>query len=155
MLVGAQIGAAGAVQSLSSQEAAVGFVTNPLSPCPLRIQTTQQLIQQVPADVSVPTTYDALAVDPRCAPMINFASDLAIQSGELERADSLTLEGIEFDPLLDLSWILRARYLLAAGDVNGAQAALDEAVRVQSLYPETSEKTPTADLQAEIDAARG
>jgi O-antigen ligase len=155
ILVGAQIGAAGAVQNLNSQEAAVGFVTNPLSPCPLRIQTTQQLIQQVPADVSVPTTYDALAVDPRCAPMINFASDLAIQSGELERADSLTLEGIEFDPLLDLSWILRARYLLAAGDVNGAQAALDEAVRVQSLYPETSEKTPTADLQAEIDAARG
>lgn len=155
ILVGAQIGAAGAVQSLNSQEAAVGFVTSPLSPCPLRIQTTQQLIQQVPADVSVPTTYDALAIDPRCAPMINFASDLAIQSGELERADSLTLQGIELDPLLDLSWILRARYLLATGDVDGAQAALDEAVRVQGLYPETSEKTPTSDIQAEIDAARG
>jgi O-antigen ligase len=155
VVVGAQISTANSVQSLNSQEAAVGFVTSPLSPCPLRIQTTQQIIQQVPADVSVPTTYDATAIDPRCAPMINFQADLALQSGNLDVAGVSTAQGIEFDPLLDLSWILRAQYLIARGDVDGAQGALDEAARVQALYPETAEKTPLADVQAEIDAARG
>ena len=155
VVVGAQISAANSVQSLTSQEAAVEFVTSPLSPCPLRIQTTQQIIQQVPANVSVPTTYEATALDPRCAPMITFQADLAIQSGNLEVAGVSTAQGIEFDPLLDLSWILRARYLIATGDVEGAQLALDEAARVQALYPDTAEKTPLADVQAEIDAARG
>ncbi len=155
ILVGVQIGAANAVQSLNSQESAVAFISNPLSPCPLRIQTTQQVIQQLPSEVSVPATYDATGLDPRCAPMINFESDLALQTGDLERASMSTQLGIEFDPLLDLAWVLRAQYLLASGDVGGAQAALDEAVRVQALYPESAEKTPVADLQAQIDAARG
>jgi O-antigen ligase len=155
ILVGAQIGAANAVQSLNSQEAAVAFISNPLSPCPLRIQTTQQVIQQLPSEVSVPATYDATSLDPRCAPMINFESDLALQTGDLTRASVSTRLGIEFDPLLDLAWVLRAQYLLQEGDLDGAQAALEEAIRVQSLYPATAERTPTTDLQAEIDAARG
>jgi O-antigen ligase len=154
VVVGAQISAANSVQSLNSQEAAVGFVTSPLSPCPLRIQTTQQIIQQVPTDVSVPTTYDATALDPRCAPMINFQSELALQAGDLQLADSSTLAGLEYDPLLDLAWILRARYLVSIGDPAGAQGALDEALRVQALYPETAEKVSVAEVQAEIDAAR-
>jgi O-antigen ligase len=155
ILVGAQVGAANAVQNLNSQEAAVSFISNPLSPCPLRIQTTQQVIQQLPSEVSVPATYDATGLDPRCAPMINFESDLALQTGDLARAGVSTQLGIEFDPLLDLAWVLRAQYFLKEGDIEGAQAALDEAIRVQALYPETAERTPTADLQAEIDAARG
>ena len=35
--VGAQMGAANAVQSVDTQEAAVAFITNPLTPCPLRV----------------------------------------------------------------------------------------------------------------------
>ena len=132
----------------------MGFVTSPLSPCPLRIQTTQQIIQQVPADVSVPTTYAATAIDPRCAPMINFQSELALQAGDLQLADSSSLAGTEYDPLLDLAWILRARYLVAVGDPAGAQRALDEALRVQALYPESADKVSVAEVQAEIDAAR-
>ena len=154
VVVGAQISTANSVQSLNSQEAAVGFVTSPLSPCPLRIQTTQQIIQQVPADVSVPTTYAATAIDPRCAPMINFQSELALQAGDLQLADSSSLAGIEYDPLLDLAWILRARYLVGLGDPAGAQGALDEALRVQALYPESADKVSVAEVQAEIDAAR-
>ena len=154
VVVGAQISTANSVQSLNSQEAAVGFVTSPLSPCPLRIQTTQQSIQQVPADASVPTTYAATAIDPRCAPMINFQSELALQAGDLQLADSSSLAGIEYDPLLDLAWILRARYLVGLGDPAGAQGALDEALRVQALYPESADKVSVAEVQAEIDAAR-
>lgn len=152
--VGAQIGAANALQSLNSQEAALSFLSNPLSPCPPRVNTTQQVVQQIPADISVPATYEATAIDPRCAPMINFQSELAIQTGNLDLAGPSTEDAITFDPLFDLSWVLRAQYLVAVGDIAGAEAALAEAERVQSLYPETASLTPLDDLRSEIEAAK-
>jgi len=151
--VGAQIGAVNAIQSLNSQQAALDFLSSPLSPCPPRVNTTQQVIQQLPADVSVPATYAATDLDPRCAPMINFQSDLALQSGDLEIAGPSTESGVEFDPLFDLAWILRSKYLLATGDVAGAEAAAVEAQRIQSLYPDQA--TPIDALLAEISAAKG
>jgi Lipid A core - O-antigen ligase and related enzymes len=42
VLVGVQMGAANAVQSVNSQEAALSFISNPLTPCPLRVNVTQQ-----------------------------------------------------------------------------------------------------------------
>jgi O-antigen ligase len=153
VIVGVQIGAASAVQTLTSQDSAIGFITNDLSPCPLRVQTTQQVIQQLPADVSVPATNAATDLDPRCAPMMSFQADLALQTGNLELADTATAQAIEFDPLHDLAWALRAQYLLAVGDVAGAQAALDEAARVQALYPETADKLSLVEIQGKIDAA--
>jgi O-antigen ligase len=152
--VGAQIGAANALQSLNSQEAALSFLSNPLSPCPPRVNTTQQVIQQIPAEISVRATYEATAIDPRCAPMINFQSDLANQSGNLDLAGPSTEDGVTFDPLFDLSWLLRGQYLVAVGDIPGAEAALAEAERVQSLYPETASLTPLDDLRAKIEAAK-
>lgn len=155
VIVGAQIAAANAVQSINSQDTAIGFITNGLSPCPLRVQTTQQVIQQLPAEASVPATNAATDLDPRCAPMISFQAELALQGGNLELASQATAEAIEFDPLHDLSWLLRAKYLATTGDIAGAQAALDEAQRLQALYPETSDRVSLAEVQAEIDAARG
>jgi len=151
--VGAQIGAANATQSVTTQDAALAFLSNPLSPCPPRVNVTQQVIQQLPAEVSVPATFDATAIDPRCAPMINFQSDLALQSGNLDVAGPSTEEGVTFDPLFDVAWILRGQYLLAAGDIAGAEAAAAEAQRVQALYPEQA--TSVEDLLAKIAAAKG
>ena len=138
ILVGSQIGLTSQVQSISSQEQALDFIANPMTPCVLRVQVTQQVIQQLPAEVSVPAALQATDLDRRCPPMINFASDVLVQQQRFDEADAYTAEGVEFDPLLDLAWVLRARYFLGIGDVVAAEAAAEEAKRVQALYPEGS-----------------
>jgi len=150
--VGAQMGAANAVQSVDSQEAALSFISNPLTPCPLRVNVTQQVIQQLPADISVPATYEATALDPRCAPMINFQSDVAVQQGQLDVAGPSTLDGVTFDPLLDYAWLLRARYFLQSGDVAAAREAADQAERVQTLYPDSADVAALEALRAELES---
>jgi hypothetical protein len=94
------------------------------------------VIQQLPAEVSVPATLAATDLDRRCPPMINFASDVLVQQQRFDEAATYTVEGLEFDPLLDLAWVLRSRYYLGIGDVPAAEAAAEEARRVQALYPE-------------------
>jgi hypothetical protein len=138
ILVGAQIGLTNQVQSISSQEQALDFIANPMTPCVLRVQVTQQVIQQLPAEVSVPATLEATDLDRRCPPMINFASDVLVQQQRFDEAATYTAEGLEFDPLLDLAWVLRSRYYLGVGDIPAAEAAAEEAKRVQALYPEGS-----------------
>lgn len=153
--VGAQMGAANAVQSVDTQEAAVAFITNPLTPCPLRVNVTQQVITQLPAEVSVPLTYQATGLDLRCAPMINFQSDVAVQQSDLPVAGPSTADGVTFDPLLDYAWLLRARYFLLEGDVAAAEQAADEAERVQALYPTQADAAALEQLRADIAAAKG
>jgi O-antigen ligase len=136
ILVGSQIGLTNQVQSISSQEQALDFIANPMTPCVLRVQVTQQVIQQLPAEVSVPATLEATDLDRRCPPMINFASDVLVQQQRFDEAAAYTAEGVEFDPLLDLAWVLRSRYYLGTGDIPAAEAAAEEARRVQVLYPE-------------------
>jgi hypothetical protein len=77
-------------------------------------------------------------LDRRCPPMINFASDVLVQQQSLEEAATYTAEGVEFDPLLDLAWVLRSRYFLGIGDIPAAETAAAEARRVAALYPEGS-----------------
>jgi O-antigen ligase len=136
LLVGSQIGLTNQVQTISSQEQALDFIANPMTPCVLRTQVTQQVIQQLPAEVSVPATLEATDLDRRCPPMINFASDVLVQQQRFDEAEAYTAEGVELDPLLDLAWVLRSRYYLGIGDILAAEAAAEEAGRVQSLYPE-------------------
>jgi O-antigen ligase len=136
ILVGSQIGLTNQVQSISSQEQALSFITNPMTPCVLRVQVTQQVIQQLPAEVSVPATLEATDLDRRCPPMINFASDVLVQQQRFDEAATYTAEGVVFDPLLDLAYVLRSRYYLGIGDILAAEAAAEEARRVQALYPE-------------------
>ena len=99
-------------------------------------QFLQQVIQQLPAEVSVPATLQATDLDRRCPPMINFASEVLVQQQRFDEAATYTAEALEFDPLLDLAWVLRSRYYLGVGDIAGAEAAAEEAKRVQALYPE-------------------
>ena len=155
VLVGAQMAAANAVQSVDSQEKALAYISKSLTPCPLRVNVTQQVIQQLPAEVSVPATYEATGIDPRCAPMINFQSNVAVQQEDLEVAGPSTEDGVTFDSLLDYAWLLRSRYLLLTGDIAGAEAAADEAERVQSLYPESADAAALEQLRTDIASARG
>ncbi len=155
ILVGSQIGLTNQVQSISSQEQALSFITNPMTPCVLRVQVTQQVIQQLPAEVSVPATLEATDLDRRCPPMINFASDVLVQQQRFDEADPYTAEGIAFDPLLDLAWVLRSRYYLGKGDIAAAEAAAEEARRVQALYPEgAGDPALVATLVNDIELAR-
>jgi hypothetical protein len=68
--------------------------------------------------------------------MINFASDVLVQQQRYDEAAQFTAEGVEFDPLLDLAWVLRSRYYLGIGAIAAADASAEEARRVQALYPD-------------------
>jgi len=155
VVVGAQIGLTNQVQTISSQDEALDFVANPMTPCVLRVQVTQQVLQQLASDVSVPAAIDATNLDRRCAPMINFASDALVQQQRFDEAEIYTLQGVEFDPLLDLAWVLRSRYLLGIGDLASASAAAEEARRVQNLYPvESADPALVESLLNDIELAR-
>ena len=86
----------------------------------------------------MPAALQAVDLDRRCPPMINFASDVLVQQQRFDEAASYTAEGVEIDPLFDLAGVLRARYYLGIGDIPAAEAAAEEAKRVQALYPEGS-----------------
>ena len=155
ILVGSQIGLTNQIQSISSQEQALAFISNPMTPCVLRVQVTQQVIQQVPPEVSVPATLGATNLDRRCPPLINFASDVLIQQDRIDEASSYTTDGVTFDPLYDLAWVLRGRYLLGIGDLLGAEAAAVEAQRVAALYPEGNADPALAEsLISDIELAK-
>ena len=154
ILVGSQIGLTNQVQAISSQEQALGFISNPMVPCVLRVQVTQQVIQQLPAEVSVPATLQATDLDRRCPPMINFASDVLVQQQRFAEADPLTAQGVAYDPLLDLAWVLRSRYYLGVGEISAAEAAAEEARRVQALYPGSADPALVETLANDIALAK-
>ena len=153
VLVLMQITTANGVQSIDSQDKAVAFVSNSMVPCPLRVQLTQQILQQLPAEVSVPTTLDATELDTRCPPMVNFASDITVQQQLWDEANRYTAMGVEYDPLLDLAWVLRSRYFLGIGDFAAAEAAAEEARRVQAIDPEANDPALVDQLFVDIAAA--
>jgi len=68
--------------------------------------------------------------------MITFNPDVVRQQQRFDEASTYTAEGVEFDPLLDLAYVLRSRYYLGTGDIPAAEAAAEESRRVQALYPE-------------------
>lgn len=136
VIVVPQIVAVNEVNSIQTGEQALNVVTGGLTPCPLRVSVSQQVLNQLPADVAVPALYAAVDLDPRCAPMINFQTEVALATGDLERAGTSSALGIEYDPLYSEAWILRGRYHLAVGDRAAAEADLAEAERLQALYPD-------------------
>jgi len=153
ILVSMQIAVVNQIQGIDSQEKALAFITNPMTPCPLRVQVTQQVIQQLPAEVSVPATLEATDLDRRCPPMINFASDVLVQQQRWDEAEAYTAEGVEYDPLLDLAWVLRSRYYLGVGDLPAAEVAAAEAQRVQALYG-SPDPVLIQSLLSDIEAAK-
>lgn len=153
-LVFVQMNTANSSLNLNSPETAVAFITNPLSPCPLRISVTEQVIRQLPSDVSTPAVMEATRVDPRCPVMVIYQADIALQIPDTSIAGPATKDAVTFDPLFDYAWILRSRFLLAEGDVDGAQRAADEAARLTDLYPGDVDSAALVTLQAEIAAAR-
>jgi len=102
----------------------------------------------------VPATLQATDLDRRCPPMINFASDVLTQQKRFDEAETYTAEGVEFDPLLDLAWVLRSRYYLGVGDLPAAETAAEEAKRVQALYPGAGDPALVETLVSDIALAK-
>ena len=72
----------------------------------------------------------------------------------LEEAASSTAEGVELDPLFDLAWVLRAHHFLGTGDIPAAEAAAEEAKRVQALYPGSADPALVESLVNDIALAK-
>ena len=138
VLVGMQTSAAQSAVFVQSQDEALTVLSSGLTPCPPRINVAQQVVTQLPLEVSGPAINSAVAVDERCSPMIDFQSEVALQQGDTATAASSTQTGIDIDPLSAGAWILRGQFHLTSGDPVAAAADLAEAERLAALYPDAS-----------------
>jgi O-antigen ligase len=125
------------IRSADSPEAAISFMTDSLVPCDARREVTEQVLKQLPIEQSVDATIRATRLDPRCPYMVNLEADATIKVRAMAEATVATAEGVAFDPLYDVSWVLKARRELILGQVEAARTSAAEAERVQSLYPES------------------
>lgn len=114
---------------------ALEAIVDPMTTCQARNGIAQAAIATLPAEELLPALKDATAIDPRCGFMIHFQSELANNTGDFDLTETSTQMGIEFDPLLPASWVLRGIYLVNQGDLAGARAALGEAERIAELSP--------------------
>lgn len=129
--VGEQIAVAQGARGALSTDDVAAMVADPWLPCPLRVDLTNAVLQQLPLDVAVPIVRTALLTDERCPPMINVASSAAMQSRDVEWADAATARGVELDPFLPAAWRLRAQYFTLAGNPAAAEQANAEADRLE------------------------
>ena len=145
IVVGVQITAVQAASSVTTQEAGIASLTSGLTPCPLRVSLSQQVVTQLPPEIAVPALAQAVDVDPRCSPMIDIQSEVALQQGNLDLASTTTEIGVTIDPLSAGAWALRGQYHLASGDRESATTDLAEAERLGALYPDPSVAAPPID----------
>ena len=161
VLVCSQISATSAATSVQSLDQARSVLTSSLTPCPPRVEIAQAVLGSDTGAAGQDLVLEAYRIDPRCAPMVSFASEIALSRGDLAVADELTAAGIAVDPLFSVAWLYRAQYELAAGDLPAARTALEEAERLNALYPELGDAAPPdisaqlADLRSRIEAAGG
>ena len=146
---------------MQSIDQARSVLTSSLTPCPPRVEIAQAVLQSDTGAAGQDLVLEAYRMDPRCAPMVTFAADVALSRGDLALADEVTAYGIEIDPLFATAWLQRAEHELAAGDPAAARAAAEEAARLDALYPELGDAAPPdisaqlADLTSRIEAAGG
>ena len=161
VLVVTQLSAVQAAGTVQTLEQARGVLVDSRTPCPLRVDLKQDDVKSDAGAEGRVLDYTAYDVDPSCAPTYNVTAELALAEGKLDVAGPITEWAITVDPLSSVAWLDRGNYLLAAGNPQDAQAALDEAKRLDALYPELTDAAPPdisgplADLEARIAQAGG
>lgn len=135
------------------QQRAVAIITNPLTPCHIRLDIAAQASQALPPEVAGPAVEEAWRIDPRCLTMSHVAAQTALNSGDLELAGQATAEAIAIDPTFVTSWTLRARYDALTGNVEAAQRDLDRAREEAAFYPDPAAyEAEIAELERAISA---
>lgn len=136
------------------QEQIVSMLESPWTSCSARIPLVQVAVRDLPPEVSVPTTYAAADVDPRCDTITNFQAELAVQNQNVEVAQRATEAAVTFNPDNNISWILRARYHLLIGDMAAAAADYATAAALTEQFPSNEAGRESLDrLRADLDAA--
>lgn len=118
------------------------FVTNPAAPCPARLNVMSQYLTQLPAETARDYLSWATQVDDRCLPLITLEADIALQVGDVSAADIASDRAVELDPLMTDAWVVRGLALARKGDTVGAQAALDRAEQLLTLYKDPGKWNP-------------
>lgn len=161
ILVSLHISAVNAVSNVNSFDEARAVLTNPMTPCPLRVNLAQVVLQSDTGPAGQDLVLEAYEIDPRCAPMVSFATEIALVRGDIPLLNEVTTFGLRIDPLLSTMWLARAEYELAVGNIDAAKADLAEAQRLDALYPDLQDAAPPnidaqlADLKERIAAAGG
>ncbi|MFN2167872.1 MAG: O-antigen ligase family protein, partial [Anaerolineae bacterium] len=108
LLVGWQMATAQTAFGTIDPKSLTSVMTNPMMPCPLRVDVANDVLAQLPADVALPAVTAAASDDPRCPPIVHIQSEAALDSNDLALADASTSEGLELDPTFARAWLLRA-----------------------------------------------
>ena len=136
------------------QDQLVSMLESPWTSCAARIPLVQVAVRDLPPEVSVPATYAATEVDPRCDTITNFQAELAVQNQQADIAAEATLEAITYNPDNNISWILRSRYHLLVGDLAAAEADYSTAAALTEQFPGNEQGLESLQrLRADLDAA--
>lgn len=132
----------------------VAMLGSPWTPCASRIPLVQVAVRDLPPEQSVPATYAAADIDPRCDTITNFQGEIAIQNQQVDIAERATSGAITFNPDNNISWILRARYHLLIGDLAAAEADYATAVTLTEQFPGNEQGVESLQrLRTDLDAA--
>lgn len=161
ILVSLHISAVNAVSNVNSLDEARAVLTNPMTPCPLRVNLAQVVLQSDTGTAGQDLVLETYEIDPRCAPMVAFAADIALVREDPQLLDEVTAYGLQIDPLLSTMWLARAEYELAVGNLDAAKADVAEAERIDARYPDLQDAAPPiidaqlASIKERIAAAGG
>lgn len=134
-LMWVQAHALDSIRSVTSPADLIRVMDDPFTPCEARISLLRDPLIATDAVTDSQIVMAAAVIDPRCGPIATYVAESALVAGDLEQADKYSQLSLEVDPLLSVSWYVRARYQAAAGNVAQALADISEAERLEGLYP--------------------
>lgn len=124
-----QIQAVERVRNMQDDLSFYAALSDPMIPCPVRLEIANGSLKGKPLQDVLPVVVSAVAVDPRCPPIVNLQSQVALEAKDLDLANRSTELGIELDPRTPTAWMLRRDYLTLVGDASGiadAQRRIEE-----------------------------
>ncbi|HAN71504.1 MAG TPA: hypothetical protein DCQ36_07930 [Actinobacteria bacterium] len=125
-----QIHAVERARDLASPDAVAVAIADPMVPCAVRLQVARESLIGQPLAFVLPAINQAVAVDPRCPPIMNLLSVAALEARQIELASTATQRGTELDPQSVTAWELREQYFQLANNLIGAA---DARARVDAL----------------------
>ena len=114
-----QIQAVERVRSIPDGPTFFAAIADPMVPCPVRLEIANGSLKGMQLRHVLPAVVKAVSVDPRCPPIVNLQSQIALQARDLTLADSSTALGVELDPQSKSAWQFRRDFFTLIGDPGG------------------------------------